>query len=492
MLKVCLFFISCILSSCVLSGPVVAQQWQQLQSLLPKGTQVSYLVLDANNQKAITSFQEETLKTPASVQKLLTATTATLYLGNDFRYQTTIKGDKKRLKDGIYKGDLSLHFSGDPLLTRQHIRQLLQALKHLGINKIEGDFLLDNSAFNGYQWSNGQAWNDLGVCYTSPSSAIIVNRNCVLGNLSLPAEDAKKARLFIPDYEPVEITANVDVVTKSERDASFCDLELTRDSHNKYHLWGCMVPRKRAFPLAFAVNDPTRYAQKIVEAELEQVGINVIGQVKVATLDEIKTVAAPSTLASHLSPSLTVLLKQMMKDSDNLIADSLFKTVGAHYFKQAGNFRNGAKAMKAILKEQGVDLENAYIADGSGLSRHNLMSAELFMSVMKYVYQQESQLGLLDSFSVAGIDGTLKYHKGVNDKQLKGKIIAKTGSLKGVANLVGIVKSPTGDKLFVLMINGYNQDNSVTRAVIPRVEKASVYLFEKAFFKHIYDGTSPQ
>ncbi|MEG3754227.1 D-alanyl-D-alanine carboxypeptidase/D-alanyl-D-alanine endopeptidase [Psychromonas arctica] len=491
MLKVCWFIIS-IFSVSVISSSALAQQWQSLQSLLPKGTQVSYLVLDANSQKTITSFQEETLKTPASVQKLLTATVAKLYLGDDFRYQTAIQGDKNALKAGIYKGDLSLHFSGDPMLTRQHIKQLLQALKRSGVNKIEGDLLLDNSAFNGYQWSNGQAWNDLGVCYTSPTSSIIVNRNCVQGNLSVSSEDAEKARLFIPDYEPVDITANVDVVTKEQRDTLFCDLELTRESHNKYHLWGCMVPRKRAFPLAFAVNDPNTYAQKIIEAEIKQVGINLMGDVKVATLDYQQNIASSSILASHLSPNLTTLLKKMMKHSDNLIADSLFKTVGAHYFKQSGNFRNGAKAMKAILKGQGVDLENAYIADGSGLSRHNLMSAELFMSVVKFVYQQDKKLGLLDSFSVAGVDGTLKYHKGVNAKSLKGNIIAKTGSLKGVANLAGIVKSPTGDKLFVLMINGYNRGNSVTRAVIPRVEKASVYLFEKAFFKHIYEDTTPQ
>ncbi|RBW41381.1 D-alanyl-D-alanine carboxypeptidase/D-alanyl-D-alanine-endopeptidase [Psychromonas sp. B3M02] len=487
MLKVCLFFISSVLSTSVL-----AQQWQQLQSLLPKGTQVSYLVLEAGNQKTIAGFQEETLKTPASVQKLLTATTAKLTLGDDFRYQTVIQGDKSKLKGGIYKGDLRLHFSGDPMLTRQHIKQLLQQLKRTGVNKIEGDFLLDNSAFNGYQWSNGQAWNDLGVCYTSPTSAIIVNRNCVQGNLSVTSAEATKARLFVPDYEPVDITADVDVVTKEQRDTLFCDLELTRDSHNKYHLWGCMVPRKRAFPLAFAVNDPNTYAQKIVTAEMKKAGINLIGDVKVATLAYQTSILSSSVMASHLSPNLPVLLKQMMKDSDNLIADSLFKTIGAHYFKQPGNFRNGTKAMKLILKEQGIDLENAYIADGSGLSRHNLMSAELFMSVMKFVYQQDAKLGLLGSLSVAGVDGTLKYHKGVNSKALKGKIIAKTGSLKGVANLVGIVKTPTGDKLFVLMINGYNQANSVTNAVIPRVEKASVYLFEKAFFKHIYEGTTPQ
>jgi len=481
MLKVC----SLVLSS-LFCCSVIAEQWQDLQSLLPKGTQVSYLVVDAKKQHTIANFQSETLRTPASVQKLLTATTAKLSLGDKFRYQTVIEGDQK-ISKGVYKGNLSMHFSGDPTLTRQNIRGLLRQLKQKGINKITGDFLLNNSHFNGYQWSNGQAWNDLGVCYTAPSNAIIVNRNCVLGNLSLEAPDAQKAKLFIPEYEPVDITSNVDVVTSQQRKEQFCALEVTRDNHNKYHLWGCMVPRERAFPLAFAINDPDIYAQKIISAELLQVGIELSGEVKVDK--KVKSFEQSDIFASYQSPLLDELLSKMMKRSDNLIADSLFKTIGAHYFKQPGNFRNGATAMKAILKKHNMDLENAYIADGSGLSRHNLMSAELFMSVIQFVYQQDKKLGLIDSLAVAGVDGTLKYHKGVNAKQLKGKIIAKTGSLKGVANLVGIVKSELGDRLFVLMVNGYNPANSKVEADLPRHKKASIYLFEKAFFKRIFDGS---
>jgi len=480
MLKVCLFAIVSVFCSNVL-----AQQWQDLQALLPKGTQVSYLVIDAKTKAQVASFQEEALRTPASVQKLLTATTAKLYLGDNYRYQTVIKGNKKAIKNGQYKGNLSLHFTGDPSLTRTHIRSLLQAIKREGIKKIKGDFLLNNSHFNGYQWSNGQAWNDLGVCYTAPANAIVVNRNCVLGNLSLASADATNATLYIPEYEPVDITSNVAVVTKQQRAEQFCALEVTRNSNNKYHLWGCMVPRKQAFPLAFAVTDPNIYAQKIIINELQKVGITLTGQVKIDST--VQSDSGESILASYQSPLLDVLLKKMMKESDNLIADSLFKTIGALYFKQPGNFRNGAQAMKAILKNYGVDLENAYIADGSGLSRHNLMSAELFMSVMQFVYGQDKQLGLIDSFSIAGVDGTLKYHRGVNAAQLKGKIVAKTGSLKGVANLVGIVKSERGDKLFVLMINGYNAENSSVDANIPRHQEASVYLFEKAFFDRIFN-----
>jgi D-alanyl-D-alanine carboxypeptidase/D-alanyl-D-alanine-endopeptidase (penicillin-binding protein 4) len=480
MLKASLF----VLSSVVCCN-VLAEEWQDLQSLLPKGTQVSYLVVDAKQQKKIASFNQETLRTPASVQKLLTATVAKLSLGEKFRYQTTVTGDINALKHGIYKGDLSLNFTGDPTLTRDNIRALLSSIKNLGVNKIEGNFVIDNSHFNGYQWSNGQPWNDLSVCFTSPPNAIIINRNCVLGNLNVADPKAQKATLFIPDYQPMNITSDVKIVTQKQKNATFCDLETTRDSNNKYHLWGCLVARKQPFPLAFSVNDPDIYAQKIVQAELKNVGINLVGRVNINSI--MSPLSQQPVLASHRAVVLDELLKKMMKRSDNLIADSLFKTVGANYYKQPGNFRNGAQAMRAILKAQGVDLANAYIADGSGLSRHNLMSAELFMTVMQYVYQNESKLRLLDSLAVSGVDGTLRYNKGVNAPELKGNILAKTGSLKGVTNLVGVVKGKTGDKLFVMMINGYNPENSSMNAAIPRQKNASVTLFEKEFFKRIYN-----
>ncbi|WP_413700087.1 D-alanyl-D-alanine carboxypeptidase/D-alanyl-D-alanine-endopeptidase [Psychromonas sp. KJ10-10] len=460
-----------------------ANEWQSLHALLPKGTQLSYMVVDANKQSVITQYQSETLRTPASMQKLLTATVAKLYLGGDFRYQTLLTGSLSNIKNNQYAGDLSLHFVGDPTLKRQNLIEMLLSLKKLGIKKIGGDFILNDSHFNGYQWSNGQAWNDLGVCYTAPANAIIVNNNCVLGNLSLKTPEAQKATLFIPSYEPVEITANVDVVTKTQRDEQFCALEVTRNSQNNFHLWGCMVPRKRAFGLAFAVNDPFQYATKIIAKELQNLGITLMGEVRLESNKELQNNL--DVLAQYQSPKLSDLLNKMMKESDNLIADSVFKTIGAHYFQRAGNFRNGAQAITDILLAQGVDLENAYLADGSGLSRHNLMSAELFMSVLNYVYQHDKQLELLSSFSIAGVDGTLKYHKGVRGKQFKRKVIAKTGSMKGVANLLGVVHSDKGDRLFVMMLNGYNKPEGALESALPRDENASQYQFENAFFQRI-------
>lgn len=457
-----------------------ANEWL---SLLPKGTQLSYLVIDPSDNQIVSEYNASVLRTPASMQKLLTATAAKLYLGKNFSYQTLIKGDKKRIKEGIYQGDLSFHFVGDPTLLRSDIKKMLIQLKKLGVKQINGNFLLNQSHFNGYQWSNGQAWNDLGVCYTAPASAIIVNKNCVLGNLSLSSNKAEKATLFIPSYEPVEISSNVSVVTKQQKEVLFCELEMTRNSQNRYHLWGCMVPRKRPFALAFAVNDPFEYAKQIFVSEFQATGIAVKGEVKLEN-ESINVKNNQNILVKHQSVRLDELLQVMMKESDNLIADSLFKTLGGAYFQTAGNFRNGAQAVKAILNEQGVDLENAYLADGSGLSRHNLMSAELFMVVLNYVYRHEPQLQLLASFSHSGEDGTLKHHRGVRGKLLAGKITAKTGSMKGVSNLLGIIKTEQGDRLFVLILNGYNLSETVIKDLEIDKKDYKSY-FQQAFFENL-------
>ena len=457
-----------------------ASEWSSLYSLLPKGTQVSYIVVDPTDNKVIAQSQQAVLHTPASIQKLLTATAAKLFLGDQFRYQTAIEGNIDRLKKGQYQGDLRFRFVGDPTFSRADIRNMLKRLKHLGIKKIAGNILLNQAHFSGYQWSNGQAWNDLGVCYTAPANAIIVNRNCVLGNLSLSAENTHKARLFIPPYEPVTISSDVSIVTKKQREQQFCDLEVTRNSRNHYHLWGCMVARKQPLALAFAVNDPFVYAQQIIKSELAELGISLSGKILLDNNSETKNTLFTEILASHQSPLLSDLLQVMMKESDNLIADSLFKTLGAAYFHSAGNFRNGAQAVKQILKAHGIDLENAYLADGSGLSRHNLMSAELFMSVLNYIYKNDPQLKLLSSFAVAGVDGTLKHYKGMRGKLFKGKVRAKTGSMKGVANILGVLNGKQGDRLFVLILNGYNlPDASVTG----NSQKVNKYLFQQAFFK---------
>ena len=430
-----------------------ASEIAPLEKLLPSGTNVAYIIgqpftaTEKVSHNAISQHNAELLLTPASTQKLLTALTAKLYLTDEYIFNTSLHGSIS--KQSV--SEMEFNFTGDPTFSRDDLRNMLKRLKASGVTKIDGDITLNQSRFNGYNWGNGQVWNDQAVCYATQASALVINNNCVLGNLRRSA-DLKKATIYIPEYEPIILTSQVDIISKEQQQAQFCDLEVIRHPNNNYTLFGCITPSKRNLPLSFAISDPVTYFTALLNAELAQATIEFTGNV----VESFQTVNT-AVIVNHQSPPLADIITEMMKESDNLIADILFKTIGAEYFQQPGNYRNGAKAMREILADEGLSLASNVIADGSGLSRHNLVSAQTMFNVLEYIISHDDELQLLNTMPISGVDGTLQYRRGLLTKKLTGKIVAKTGSLKGLSNLVGIVKTEKNHMVpFVLMVSGYN------------------------------------
>lgn len=91
--------------------------------------------------------------------------------------------------------------------------------------------------------------------------------------------------------------------------------------------------------------------------------------------------------------------------------------------------------MRQILRQQaGVDIGNTIIADGSGLSRHNLIAPATMMQVLQYIAQHDNELNFISMLPLAGYDGSLQYRAGLHQAGVDGKVSAKTGSLQGVYN----------------------------------------------------------
>lgn len=103
--------------------------------------------------------------------------------------------------------------------------------------------------------------------------------------------------------------------------------------------------------------------------------------------------------------------------------------------------------MRQILRQQaGIDLGNTIIADGSGLSRHNLIAPATMMQVLQYIAQHDNELNFISMLPLAGHDGSLQYRAGLNQAGVDGKVSAKTGSLQGVYNLAGFITAASGQK----------------------------------------------
>lgn len=448
--------------------------------ILPSGTRVGLIAKSPSS--TLLGQNNDQLFPPASTLKLVTALAAKIELGDDFRYSTQLEQSGK---------DLLIRFSGDPSLTSADISQLL---KSANISKINGDIILDNSAFTGYEKAVGWPWDILGVCYSTPSSAITLNGNCVMASIYTNADGS--TRVFTPKHQPVNVSTTATAITRKQQKEQYCDLELTTTPANHYRLSGCLVKRDQPLPLNFAVQNAFLYASATLHQILDEQGIKLKGSIKLATAvtaKEQSTKKQPTkeqaknikVLAKHLSVPLPVLLEHMLKDSDNLYANNLTKTLGEHYFNQAGSFANGTEAIKQILKKQAkVDLSNAVLEDGSGLSRNNRVTPNQLYSVLKFIKANDHKLDFIRLMPTAGIDGTLKYRSSMRKEPIKGNIIAKSGSLFATYNMAGFVLNDQGEPstMFVQLVTDYHPKNNTS--IIPPLTQ-----FEQAFYQSLIKAT---
>ncbi|WP_350979501.1 D-alanyl-D-alanine carboxypeptidase/D-alanyl-D-alanine-endopeptidase [Shewanella sp. AC34-MNA-CIBAN-0136] len=476
-----------------------------LQLLKPTHSQLGITVWDMTTQQTVFEYNNQSLMQPASVQKLLTALAATKQLGKDFTYQTRLTTlaeqplDKSQIDNGIYSGDIYIEFSGDPTLKYQDLRQLLASLSLLGITELTGNIVLTSEQDSQLQ-APGWVWDDLGICYAAPISPFIIDKNCVYGRLATTGYN-KVANITMMGNRPIEITNDAYFVTpiinrsvakptvKTLTDAVVlpayltesvpqCQLTLSRFDNNRYHLSGCHVGAK-SLPLAIAITEPQLYAQQIVAKQLASLGI--VHQQPI-TAQKMKTepqfMAQRQVIASHQSAALPKLLETMLLKSDNLIADSLLKKLGEVYYQAPSDFARSGQALKTILYSIGIDLSNANIADGSGLSRYNLLTPEHVLSVLTTLYQQPEYHFLLELLPESGVSGTLRYKRYFNKSPLKNHVFAKTGSMLGIANLAGRVNVSNGhDYLFVLFENGLS----------PQIKKQQKAPFSAVFLQTMMD-----
>ncbi len=456
----------------------LSEAFAEATSALPAGSRVAVTVSRADGSRLF-EHNADQLLAPASTTKLLTAVASWHALGPDFRFKT-------RLVE-MRSGDFALLFSGDPFFARDDLRGILAAAVAAGISKIEGDLFLDGTIFSGHDVSGAQSWDDLNICFAAPASAISLNHNCVLGNLS-GSDIGRPMRIYVPEGEPIRFVNETRVVSREHAVEQLCEVELAHIAANRYRITGCSAPRKFPLPLSIAVNDPVQYVREVLLDELRRVGIQLRGGIHLA-----KGPVTGRLVVGYQSASLAEMMTEMLQESDNQLSDVLFRTIGHQYLNAAsrganypGTFQAGREAVRAQLVALGIDPANALIADGSGLSRHNLLSADLLDRVLTHIGQLQDQR-LIAALPVSGESGSLKFRRGLLNPPLRGKVMAKTGTLTGVFNLAGFVKTGSGELLqFVILIDGYSLAPERRKAVARRPALHPVKLFYEKFLGAVY------
>jgi serine-type D-Ala-D-Ala carboxypeptidase/endopeptidase (penicillin-binding protein 4) len=390
---------------------------------------------------------------PASTQKLVTAAGLLRTLGPEARLRTVVEATAPVEENGALRGDLHLLGTGDPALAtddygrwvyparpRTSLDELADQLVDGGLARVRGDVVVGAEGFTGPRRAEG--WRDR---YFSDLDARLVAGLTVDGGL--------ETLVTFPDDPDLE---------ERERDAPDDGRERARPRPrpplDEQEELG--TPRVRVQ----AARDPAVQAGVELIRLLEERDVRVDGGA-VAGPPQEPTVGR---LASIESPPMRVLLRFMVQQSDNHLADTLWHVLGRVRTGE-GSWEGGDRAARQVLDLLGVDHGQAAFADGSGLSRDDRLTARLLVDLDRAMTAGRHAEIWRALMAVAGEEGTLRTR--LRGTPAQGRLLGKTGSLSDVSALSGVVEGEQARRYHfaVLANDAQGADRAVVRALVDEI-----------------------
>ncbi|MBE2255415.1 MAG: D-alanyl-D-alanine carboxypeptidase/D-alanyl-D-alanine-endopeptidase [Ignavibacteria bacterium] len=225
--------------------------------------------------------------------------------------------------------------------------------------------------------------------------------------------------------------------------------------------------RSQYWPYVSALNldknqggyNPAATAGELFASELVRFGVQFNGSV-------VSGVTPPASKEiAEVSHSIFDVLSWMNKESDNHSAITVFKVVGAVYDSPPGSLQKGESAAIDFLTQLGNDRGSFEILEGSGLTRNNTVNSDMFIRILKHMYDDVKTFDYFyNSLAVGGVDGTLKNR--MKQGEAYKNVRAKTGTLNGVSTLSGYAISRDNELImFYIAMNGFSSDRSYNRKI---------------------------
>jgi D-alanyl-D-alanine carboxypeptidase/D-alanyl-D-alanine-endopeptidase (penicillin-binding protein 4) len=407
------------------------------------------------------------LFTPASNMKIFTTGVALDLLGPDYRWRTSVYANAQPDAGGKIQGDLILYGRGAPDLASQSkkgqgsLATLADSLYARGIRHIGGNVIADESYFRGDLLGDGWQWTDLQWYFGAEASALSINGNEIDVNV-VPSSKASEPPVVRTSDAEGYVTVQNRMITGVGGVRPTVGLHRGL-SDNNVQVWGEFAPGTKGFGARLSVYNPALWAAKIFLDVLKTRGITVEGQAlsrdsRVPQSQRFDPTQAIE-LASVTSQPLSEIARQTNKESINLNAELILRTLGRERgeiakFEPAGRERGddetGLAVMRLWLSRAGIATEHIALHDGSGLSRLDLVTPESAARLLVSLSKTASGQAFRESLPISGRDGTLAGRLNT----LVDRVSAKTGSLTYDNSLSGYVTTSKGDVLtFSIMCN---------------------------------------
>jgi len=412
-----------------------------------QSAQIAIGVYDLSADEYLYRKNEKLLMHPASNLKLLTSTAALIFLGPDYKFNTSFY-HTGNIIDSVCTGDLFVVGGCDPDFTLAELDSLVGLIRQSGIKKIDGNLYGDVSLLDSLYWGKGWMWDDNPHLFSPYLTPLIINK-CGINVITKPGEPGEKVNVTVEPKSDFYALINEAFTVDSDTSK----LKVTRDwinNRNDIIVSGEMYKHAEADTSELNLIHPEKYFLTLLTESLKRNGIEFNGSTDTLTLKN------DAQYLLSFERSLSEILTNMNKESYNLSAEMVLRMLGYEKSGKPVNLNDALSCIDSLITLTGFDPDNYRIVDGSGLSFYNLLSAEVILETLKYLYQSEPDYYrlILDSLPVAGVTGTLESR--MKDKPLYSNVRAKTGGLSGINNLSGYLTAGNNhDIAFSILIQNF-------------------------------------
>jgi len=392
--------------------------------------------------------------TPASNAKLLTTAAALQQLGANFRIRTSVYQDGNNVVRVVGRGDPS--FSDTQLVA------LARQLKAKGITQIR-KLIVDQGYFQGDIVHPSWEWEDVYSDYGAPVNSLIVNQN-VFSIKLIPQVVGKPLEVAWTDFSEARLWQIINQsVTVEEKQPAF--INVTRElSGNVLRIQGQLAAKADPLLVKVPVVDPNNYFLRRFRIAL------IREKIRLRETAVVSEGINQQELAFVESPLLSDLVMETNQNSNNLYAEALLRAIASSQPKKPDQttVNSALEVLKTTLTQLGVNPTGYALVDGSGLSRHNLISPEALVQVLHAMAKTPAASVYRASLPVAGKSGTLKSR--FQNTPAEGIVQAKTGTMTGIVSLSGYVNNPKYEPLvFSIIVNQTEQKAKALREGVDEI-----------------------
>jgi D-alanyl-D-alanine carboxypeptidase/D-alanyl-D-alanine-endopeptidase (penicillin-binding protein 4) len=444
--------------------------------------QIGIKIVSMNSGKVIFEENAEKYFMPASNMKNFTVATAIEKLSPDFRFVTSVYAPAAVDANGVVKGNLRIFGRGDVSISTafsegnyyKGLDDLADKIVAAGVKRVEGDLIADETYFTGNPVSGEWEWDDLQWYYGAEVSALPLNDNAIDLTVT-PGPTGYPCSVKVSPSNPVVRVINQCTTTAA---GTLRTLKIEKKiDRNILEITGTLPVENKGFSGAVTVSRPAELFIALLKERLALKGVPVTGQTRALDTKMAGSTEPTVEITKLESAPLSLIAQKTMKPSQNMYTETLLWTLGEQArasmatvpgggvttaTSTADSADLGISAVKKFLTEIGVAPDGIIQHDGSGLSRHNLITPAAVVRLYTYMGRQSRfSEAWRSSLTIGGVDGTLRNRfKGT---RASGNVKGKTGTIDQVSALSGYVRTAAGEELvFSMVVNGVNETQTRT------------------------------